>query len=507
MAAASAVLLLLLVLLSASAISTVFCRREMELLGMAQTHVLEARTWAESHPQGGGGIASPMLSSRAALLPAAGVALRDCAKLYEESEQRLNQLALLKEGDQEDGYEREDDAVTWVSGVMSNHRTCLDGLEEKGYDVGTQGLHKNLTLLLGETLHLFAKNKHKAKAKAKPKSKSTTKGKHIEVIRGLLASWNPTESKAHFAVAQDGSGSHTTIGAAIEAVSSMGHNRPERVIIHVKSGVYNEKVEIGYKLKNLMLVGDGIGKTIITGARSVRHGSSTVGSATFDVSGDGFWGRDMTIENRAGPQDHQAVAMKVSSDLSVFYRCSFRGYQDTLYVHSNRQFYRDSIISGTVDFIFGDASVVFQNCDILLQQPASHQSIFITAQGRDDPNQPTGIVIQNCKVRPASGSAGAKNYLGRPWKKYSRTVFMKNDLDGCIDPKGWSEWDGGFALSTLYYAEYMNNGAGASTQNRVKWPGFHVLLSTSEVMPFSVNEFLGGGRWIPATGVPFSAGV
>ncbi|XP_054782623.1 LOW QUALITY PROTEIN: probable pectinesterase/pectinesterase inhibitor 36 [Prosopis cineraria] len=408
MAVSNVASVLLLLLLSATTMSTVFCRREMELLQMAQTQVLEAKTWVEISRRQSGAASNSMLSSTSAVAPAElGVALRDCAKLYEESEHRLNQLVLWKEDQyQKPGFDRED-VVTWVSSVMSNHRTCLEGLEEKGYvEAGHQGLHKNLTTLLGEALHLFVKNKPKAK------------------------------------------------------ISSL---------------------KIFFELA--------------------------------DVSGDGFWGRDMTIENRAGPQDHQAVAMKVSSDLSVFYRCSFRGYQDTLYVHSNRQFYRDSIISGTVDFIFGDASVVFQSCDIVLRQPMSHQPNFITAQGRDDPNEPTGIVIQNCRVRAAaSGSGGAaaatKNYLGRPWKKYSRTVFMKNDLDGCIDPKGWSgEWSGGFALSTLYYAEYMNNGAGASTQNRVKWPGFHVIRAPSEVRPFSVDEFLLGSRWIPATGVPFSAGV
>ena len=81
-------------------------------------------------------------------------------------------------------------------------------------------------------------------------------------------------------MAHDGSGSHRTIRDAIEAVSSIGQNRPQRVIIHVRAGIYNEKVEVGYKLKNLMLVGDGIDKTIITGARSVAGGSSTLGSAT-----------------------------------------------------------------------------------------------------------------------------------------------------------------------------------------------------------------------------------
>lgn len=62
------------------------------------------------------------------------------------------------------------------------------------------------------------------------------------------------------------------------------------------------------------------------------HVNSTTNStlmALEGVSGDGFWARDMTFENTAGPAKEQAVALRVSSDLSAFYRCSFRGYQDT----------------------------------------------------------------------------------------------------------------------------------------------------------------------------------
>lgn len=218
----------------------------------------------------------------------------------------------------------------------------------------------------------------------------------------------------------------------------------------------------------------------------------------------------MTFENTAGAEKHQAVALSVISDLSIFYRCSFKGYQDTLLVHSLRQFYRDCHIYGTVDFIFGNAIVVFQNCDIFVRKPMTGQSNFITAQGRDVAAENTGISIINSRIRPAPDFVGAarfRTYLGRPWKKYSRTVFLKTDLDGLIDPRGWKEWSGDFAISTLYYGEYMNTGAGASTGNRVKWPGFHVLHNLREADPFSVRNFINGDRWIPASGVPFSTDI
>lgn len=219
----------------------------------------------------------------------------------------------------------------------------------------------------------------------------------------------------------------------------------------------------------------------------------------------------MTFENTAGPQKHQAVALRVSSDQSVFYRCGMRGYQDTLYTHSLRQFYRDCHIYGTIDFIFGDAPVVIQNCDIFVRKPMSHQGNMITAQGRDNPNENTGISIHASCIRPSAEFAPVKgsfsSYLGRPWKKYSRTVFLKSDLDGLINPKGWTEWRGDFAVSTLFYGEYMNNGIGASTAKRVNWPGFHVLHSDAQASLFSVGSFIQGGSWIPATGVPFWLGI
>lgn len=103
------------------------------------------------------------------------------------------------------------------------------------------------------------------------------------------------------------------------------------------------------------------------------------------VTGEGFIARGITFRNTAGPQNNQAVAMRSGSDLSVFYRCGFEGYQDTLYVHSQRQFYKECYIYGTVDFIFGNAAVVLQNCMIMARRAMLGQQNVVTAQGRSDP--------------------------------------------------------------------------------------------------------------------------
>ncbi|KAL8153019.1 hypothetical protein V2J09_010779 [Rumex salicifolius] len=328
---------------------------------------------------------------------------------------------------------------------------------------------------------------------------------------GILKSWDPAKSKAHVVVARDGSGTYTTIKAAVDDLSSKlirAEGETSRVIVYIKAGVYTEKVEIGRRMKNLMFVGDGIDKTIITGHRNYVDGYTTLSSATFDVCGDGFWARDITFQNTAGPEKHQAVAIRVNSDHSLFFRCSFKGYQDTLFAHSNRQFYRDCLIFGTVDFIFGNAGAVFQNCDILVRRPMPHQSNMVTAHARNSPHDPTGFSIHESRVRaspdlaPVLGSF--RSFLGRPWRRYSRVVVWETDLDGLIDPRGWTQWEGSFALTTLFYGEYRNVGYGAEMHHRVRWPGFHVLKTHAEVMPFTVKNFIDGQRWIPTSGVPVS---
>lgn len=231
------------------------------------------------------------------------------------------------------------------------------------------------------------------------------------------------------------------------------------------------------------------------------------------VVGEGFVGVNLTIKNTAGAVKHQAVALRSGADLSAFYRCSFEGYQDTLYSHSLRQFYKECDIYGTVDYIFGNSAVVFQDCNIYSRLPMQSQKNTVTAQGRTDPNQNTGTSIQNSNFLATpdldtalNNGSVIRSFLGRPWKEYSRTVVMESFIGSLIDPQGWLPWDGDFALNTSYYAEYDNRGPGSNTSGRVTWEGFHVINSTDAVN-FTVSNFILGDNWLGSTGVPYKAGL
>lgn len=232
---------------------------------------------------------------------------------------------------------------------------------------------------------------------------------------------------------------------------------------------------------------------------------------TIAVRGEGFIGRGLTIENSAGPSKGQAVALVSASNHSAFYRCSFLGYQDTLFVQYNAQFYKECDIYGTVDTVFGNANAVFQNCTFYARLPLTGQSNVFTAQGRNEKDGEGGISIIACRFTAAPELTPmkkmVKTYLGRPWMKYSRTIVMSSYIDDVVDPLGWLEMNGSFALSTLYYREYMNTGPGSKTSNRVEWPGYGVINDSTEADQFTVENFIGGLEWLPETSIPFFRGL
>lgn len=443
----------------------------------------------------------------------------DCLELLEDSVDQLSNSLSSVGSDAKSN----DDVMTWLSAALTNHDTCTEGFDGVDGSVKSRiDTHlTDLSELISNSLAIFSASAEDNELGDIPiQNRRKLLDSDLQVDSDGFPGWVGSKERrllgtpisavqADIIVAKDGSGTCTTI---TEAIKKAPEGSSKRTIIYVKAGRYEESIlKVGKKKTNLMFIGDGMGKTIISGKKSVSDGVTTFRTASFAATGSGFIARDITFENNAGPGDHQAVALRVGADHAVVYKCNMVGYQDTLYVHSQRQFYRECDVYGTVDFIFGNAAVVFQKCNIYARKPMANQKNTITAQHRKDPNQNTGISFHNCRILATSDLEPVKGsyptYLGRPWKMYARVVYMLSYLGDHISPQGWLEWDGNFGLDTLYYGEYMNYGPGGAVGKRVKWRGYRVITSTVEATEFTVARLISGSSWLPSTGVAYLSGL
>ncbi|KAK4483717.1 hypothetical protein RD792_010919 [Penstemon davidsonii] len=396
---------------------------------------------------------------------------------------------------QSDDNDMVSDTRTWLSTAITDQETCLIGLTE--FDNISLPIHeeinaamKNATEFTSNSLAIISNMIQCFQIPVHRKLlQEHEKGSSVWVHRRLLEA----NLRPNLVVSKNGSGDFRTI---TDAVSAMPKRSKDRFFIYVKEGEYEEKVVIDSDCWNLMIYGDGMNKTIVSYSQNFADGVATYLSGTLIVEGRNFIAKDISIKNKSGPKKFQAVAMRSSSDKSIFHSCSFDGYQDTLYAHTNRQFYLNCQITGTIDFIFGNAAAVFQNCTIRAREPRPGQYNTITAQGKSDPNQNTGIVFQNCLIS-SLGNFTAKTFLGRPWFNYSTTVVMESQIEGVVDRVGWVSWEPEIEPpSSLFYAEYKNVGVGSDLGNRVKWVGFRPNITEEEAENFSVEKFLEGNQWL-----------
>ena len=317
---------------------------------------------------------------------------------------------------------------------------------------------------------------------------------------------------------------------------------PGRVFIEIVPGVYRERVIVTQNHNNITLIG--LGKTpedvVITNSLNAGTAGGTFFTETVEINGTGFEADNITFENTAG-NTGQAVAVADRGDRSIFKHCRLLGHQDTLFADYGRQYYVDSYIEGGVDYIFGNATAVFERDELRSNGPG-----FVTAQSRTSADQTTGYVILNSRVTvgfaappaapspaptsaaqaPADGAAPAASAaatspptnsaaagvaaqsparpsparprmigLGRPWRSYSRVIYIDTQLPAEMNTVGWNNWGSAANESTAYYAESGSTGPGASPSTRVAWS--HQLTPAEAKQYFPAAFLAGSDHWDP----------
>lgn len=287
---------------------------------------------------------------------------------------------------------------------------------------------------------------------------------------------NPQQYKYVFTVAKDGTGDYKFIQDAIDAMRVFPL---APITLYIRNGIYNEKIELPANNTDVTFIGEDVEKTIITfNDYSGRGRLNTFTSYTAKISGNRFVAENITFVNSAGPVG-QALALYVDADKAVFKNCRFIGNQDTIYAagETSRQYFVDCFIEGTTDFIFGPATAVFQNCRI-----RSKTNSYITA-ANTTPGKKFGFVFLDCHIM--ADSSVTRIFLGRPWRAYSKTAFIRCELPGQIAPEGWNNWGNPENEKTVLYAEYKNTGEGYRPAERVNWSK---QLTDKEAKEYSIDN-------------------
>ena len=182
----------------------------------------------------------------------------------------------------------------------------------------------------------------------------------------VLISLSAAAQDIHVKVDPHGPGStasttdYTTIQQALDHAPQAA--APYRTVIEIVPGTYHERINVTRNRPRITLLG--LGKSpedvVITNSMNAKQAGGTFFTETAQINGDQFEADNVTFENSAGPTG-QAVAAAVRSDRSIFKHCRFLGDQDTLFADYGRQYYVDTFIAGGVDFIFGNATAVFEH--------------------------------------------------------------------------------------------------------------------------------------------------
>ncbi|PIN11403.1 Pectinesterase [Handroanthus impetiginosus] len=295
-------------------------------------------------------------------------------------------------------------------------------------------------------------------------------------------------------VDKNGRGDSLTVQGAVDMVPE---NNADRVKIHILPGVYREKVNVPANKPYISFIGDegDASATVITwhdkASDRVPNGRSlgTWNSASVTLESVYFCASGITFENTViavvgGVNGYQAVALRIAGEKALFYKVRFLGSQDTLLDETGLHYFYLCFIQGSIDFIFGNANSLYQECVISVVA----DGFAVAAHHRNSVAEDTGFSFVNCTVK------GTGNiYLGRAWGNYSRITYSYSVFDINVRPEGWEDWKIPSRRNTVVFGEYECRGRGADRRGRAPWSK---AMDYSEAKPFLDTTFIRGEQWL-----------
>ncbi|XP_058757393.1 probable pectinesterase 15 [Vicia villosa] len=283
-----------------------------------------------------------------------------------------------------------------------------------------------------------------------------------------------------------------------EAINNVPDSSLQFTLVIIDSGIYREKVVVNEKKTKLIIQGQGYLNTIIEWG-DFGNRTGTFDSYTFGVFATEFTAYNISFKNTfprppsQGAKGAQAVALRANGDKAAFYGCGFYGEQDTLHDDLGRHYYKGCFIEGSIDFIFGNARSLYEDC--FLNSVANSDWVgdggYITAQGQNSTTDNSGFSFVNCNI-----SGNGRILLGRPWRLYAKVIFSTTYMSTVVSPIGWNDMVGNLSASqTVFFGEHNCKGPGAETASPPR-AFYGKQLKDNEAAPYINISYIDGSEWL-----------
>lgn len=302
----------------------------------------------------------------------------------------------------------------------------------------------------------------------------------------------------NYTVAADGTGDFATLQGVLDFLPTGKTNAK----ILVKNGTYVGLAFCKGK-SNFTIEGESKTGVIIKGFNNSNLNASTHWRSVVNLQGDDINLISLTFINSTPNGGTQAEALKLNGLRCVIVNCEFYSYQDTVLIEG-KVYFKDCMLEGDVDFVWGVGTVFFQSCEIRANDNGGYN-----VMARND-NTKHGYAFADCKITRKTTTT-ATQYLGRDAGAsypYAEIVYLNCTLGAHIPATGWSI-NSAIDASNIIFAEYRSvNESGALINTSGRNSKSKQLTESQNTQYRDLNWFFNG--WtpvVPTYGIKDCAGI